>query len=435
VIRRQPLAVRLAVLFAAVVVVVLLLAGVVVNRVASRSLDEQLGPREQQRLGLAVAIVEQAIERGDGRGVPMLLRRIAVDTGGAARILDADGNVVAQSGGPGPNPGAETELITMPLSEAAGGGSLELRVPSAQAPILRAFNTALLVTGLVAVVALLGAAAFVASRVTRPLKGVAEAAHRLGNGDLEARAEGGPDAESAELAAAFNGMAERLSRSEALRRRAASDLAHDLATPATVLESQLQAMVDGVVPADGAELEKARAAAASLSSVILQLGELTNAESAPLQRNVEPVAIAELVAEIVAGLEGLLRERRVRVAVGGTALPVRADRGQLARAVRNVLTNAIQHAPRGSEVTVAIADAPREVVVRIQDRGNGIAAEDLPHVFERFYRADRARSAHGGSGIGLTVARELIVANGGVIDVEATGSAGTTFRIVLPRDA
>ena len=433
--RGRPLAVRLAVVLAAVVVLVLVVAGVVVNRAVSRSLDETLGPREQQRLALAVTVIEEGLERGGGRGIPMLVHRVANETGGSVRVLDAAGAVLFEAGGP-PGPGGrEMETITADLSDEAGGGSVEIEVPSARAPFLSAFNGALLLTGVVAVGALLAAAAFVASRVTRPLRGVAAAAHRLGAGDLAARAEGGPDAESQELAEAFNDMAARLQRSETLRRRAASDLAHDLATPATVLESQLQAMVDGVVPADGAELEKARTAAASLSGVILQLGELTHAEAAPLQRNAEPVALDGLVAEIVAGLEGLLRERGVRVRVAGAAGPVDADRGHLARALRNVLTNAIQHAPQESEVTVALHDGPGEVVVRISDRGAGIAAEDLPHVFERFYRADRARGAHGGSGIGLTVARELIAANGGTVDVESTEPEGTTFRIGLPRDA
>jgi signal transduction histidine kinase len=433
--RGRPLAVRLAVVLAGVVVIVLVLAGVVVNRAVSRSLDETLGPREQQRLALAVTVIEEGLERGGGRGIPMLVRRVANEAGGSVRVLAADGSTLFEAGGRPDRGDGETETITADLSDEAGGGSVEIEVPSARAPFLSAFNSALLLTGLVAVGALLAAAAFVASRVTRPLRGVAAAAHRLGGGDLAARAEGGPDAESQELAEAFNDMAERLQRSETLRRRAASDLAHDLATPATVLESQLQAMVDGVVPADGAELEKARTAAASLSGVILQLGELTHAEAAPLQRNEEPVALEALVREIVAGLEGLLRERAVRVTIAGSAGTVHADRGHLARALRNVVTNAIQHSPSGSEVTVTLSEAPGEVAVRVRDRGEGIADEDLPHVFERFYRADRARGAHGGSGIGLTVARELIAANGGSVEVDSTGSAGTTFRIVLPRDA
>jgi len=427
--RGRPLAVRLAALLAGVVVVVLLVAGVIVNRAASRSLEEQLGPREQQRVGLAVAIVEEALERGDGRGVPMLLRRIANETGGEVRVVAPGGDVLYRTGGP-PLPD-ETDTISTELSAAAGGGTLELEVPSTQAPILRAFNSALLVTGIVAVAALLVAAIVVASRVTRPLRGVAAAAHRLGDGDLGARAEGGPDAESAELASAFNGMAERLERSETLRRRAASDLAHDLATPATVLESQLQAMVDGVVPADAAELEKARAAAASLSGVILQLGELTQAESARLHRRPERLDLAALAAEIVSSLDGLLRERGVTAAVDGTPTMTDADRGQLTRALRNVITNAIQHAPAGSAVRLEVSAQPQPTV-RVRDAGAGIPDEDLPYVFERFYRADRSRGAAPGSGIGLTVARELIGANGGTIEVESTGQGGTTFRIELP---
>jgi signal transduction histidine kinase len=106
-----------------------------------------------------------------------------------------------------------------------------------------------------------------------------------------------------------------------------------------------------------------------------------------------------------------------------------ADRGQLTRAVRNVVTNAVQHAPTGSEVTVTTAAG----VLRVTDRGPGIAEADVPFVFERFYRADRSRGRQpAGSGIGLTVARELVAANGGTIGVEATGPAGTTIRIELP---
>lgn len=425
----RSLAVRLAALLAGVLVVVLLLAGFVVNRAASRSLDETLGPREQQRLELAGTIVEQGLERGvDGRGMQLLIDQIARETRGRVRVVDRDGTVLLQSSRL--PPGAETDTLSTDLSMAAGGGELQIEVPSATAPFVRAFNTALLMTGVVAVAALLIAAAVVASRVTRPLREVAHAARRLGNGDLTARATGGPDAESTDLAAAFNDMADRLERSEALRRRAASDLAHDLATPATVLESQIQAMVDGVVPADEEQLEKARAAAASLSSVIGQLGELTQAEAAPLQRRTEPVVLVELARDTVAALEGLIRAAAVRARVEGGREAADVDRDQLARALRNVLANAVQHSPPGGEVRVEVGPGP---LLRVVDAGPGIAAEDLPFVFERFYRADRSRGGtRSGAGIGLTVARELIAANGGTIEVERTGPGGTSFVIRLP---
>ena len=428
--RGRSLAVRLAILLAGVLVVVLLLAGVVVNRAASRSLEDTLGPREQERLNLAGTIVEEGLARGVGvRGIRALVGGIARETGGVVRIVDASGTVLAEAGRLPPN--VETQSLSTELSDAAGGGALEIEVASPGAPFLRAFNGALLVTGGVAVVALLVAAALVASRLTRPLREVAAAARRLGAGDLAARARGGADAESAELAVAFNDMAERLERSEALRRRAASDLAHDLATPATVLESQLQAMIDGVVPADAAQMERARTAAAGLSGVIAQLGELTQAEAAPLQRRVERVPLLGLATDVVAGLNGLVRERAVTAEVGGTEAHASADRGQLGRAIRNLVTNAVEHSSPGERVRVVVEGGDR-VVIRVTDEGTGIAGEDLPYVFERFYRADRSRGRRAGSGIGLTVARELVAANGGTVEVESTGPTGTTFSITLP---
>jgi two-component system sensor histidine kinase BaeS len=430
--RGRSLALRLAGVFAVVVVGVLLVAGLVVNGVTSRTIDETLGPREQQQLELAGDIIKGGLERGTrGHGLRMLLEQLARQTRGEVRLVAPDGSVRYATGDL-PD-GIQTESLTRALSSSAGGGALEIVVPSARAGFSRAFTAALAVTGIVVVLSLLLAATIVSDRLTRPLRAVAQAAHRLGAGDLGARAEGGPDAESAELAAAFNEMATQLERSEALRRRAASDLAHDLATPATVLESQIQAMVDGVVPADAAELERARAAAASLSSVIGQLGELTQAEAAPLQRQPQRVQLADLARDAVAALEGMLRERETRAVVEGPATAaVVADPGQLARALRNVLANAVQHSPAGAEVRITVAPGS----IRVADAGPGIASEDLPFVFERFYRADPSRGgARSGSGIGLTVARELVAANGGSIEVERTGADGTTFLIRLPSAA
>ncbi len=426
----RSLAVRLALVLAAVVVVVLLVAGVVVNRAASQSFGQTLGGRDQERLALAAPFIDAALEEGAApRQLERLLRGIAGRGDTLIRILDAEGNVVAQGGRPPPGANPETSR-----TELASGGVLEVVVPSREAPFLRAFNTALVITGIVTVAALLLVAAFLANRLTRPLRDVAAAARRLGEGDLAARAAAGPDAESAELAGAFNAMAERLQRSETLRRRAASDLAHDLATPATVLEAQLQAMVDGVVPADATQLDTARAAAAGLSGVIAQLGELTHAEAAPLGRRAEDVPLADVAREIVSSLDGALRGRRIRAEVAGDAT-AQADRGHVVRALRNVITNAIQHSPEGGTVRVDVEGDRGAAVVRVTDNGPGIADEDLPFVFERFYRADRSRSRIPGSGIGLTVARELVLANGGSLDVEATGASGTTMRLTLPAGA
>jgi two-component system sensor histidine kinase BaeS len=245
-------------------------------------------------------------------------------------------------------------------------------------------------------------------------------------------------------------MADRLGRSEMLRRRAASDVAHDLATPATVLESQLQAMVDGVVPADRENLEAARSAASALGSVVAELNDLASAEAAPLQAQPVAVDLADAVHDVEMGLDGLRRERAVGLDVAvPAALRVTVDPGHLSRVLRNVIGNAIAHSPAGGRVAVsavaleaaqgAPATEPLTVAIRVADEGPGIAPDDVPHVFERFYRADPARAVdpatgrRTGSGLGLTIARELLAANGGRIEVESTGPTGTTFRIDLPR--
>jgi signal transduction histidine kinase len=440
--RGQRLALRLALLLSAGVVVVLLVAGLLVNRVVSRSFEQTLGDQQRERLSVAAAALVDLQARDAPRAKAarqQLLRRVADLSGGSAALEDAQGVVVARAGRL--LQGVVTQTIEQPLvSDGATIGRLVIEVPArgAEAGFLRLFNLTLLVAGIVCVLVLVGLATLTADRLTRPLRGVAAAARRLGGGDLSARAAPGPDRESAELAAAFNAMAERLQQSEALRRRAASDIAHDLATPATVLESQLQAMVDGVVPADREQLARAQAAATALSGVIVQLGELAQAESAALARRPEAFDAGVLVQELATALEGLFRERGVALELAvADALPVDLDRGQLGRALRNLVVNAVQATPSGGTVRLSARRAGGTVEVRVADRGPGIATEDLPHIVERFYRADRSRgTANGGqagSGIGLTIARELLAANDGSIRVERTGADGTTLLVVMPR--
>jgi two-component system sensor histidine kinase BaeS len=425
---------RLALLLSVAVIAVLLITGIAVNRLVSRSLEQELGAAQHDRLAFLAAEldgVDLSTQRAR-RIVGAALRRLANSVSGRVELVAADGSVVLAAGNLAN--AAAAQVLEEPIPGGGPAANLVLRVPSAERAFLRVFNLTLVVAGVVAVLVLLAAAALLSDRLTRPLRGVAAAARRLGAGDLATRAEGGPDRESAELADAFNAMASRLQSSEELRRRAASDMAHDLATPATVLESQLQAMLDGVVPADREQLERARAAAASLSGVVVQLRDLVDVEAAALQRRPERVAVATLMTEAASALQPLFRERGVRLEVEmGDGTHVEVDPAQVSRALRNVMSNAVQYAPAGSAVVLSAGNDGTRQVLRVADRGPGIAPEDLPHVFERFYRADRSRGASaGGSGIGLTIARELARANGGDVWVELTGSSGTVFAIGLP---
>jgi signal transduction histidine kinase len=457
--RPRPLAWRLGLVLGIAVLGVLLVVGVVVNRVVSQGFQTVVTGAQEQRLDDAATTLADRWDRP--ARVAALIRRVAMNLGGEITLVGSDGATIAAVGLAPDRDVASYE--TPVVVDGRTVATLKARLPGSGTDrgFLPLFNTTLVVAGLVSVLAIAVISTIIAGRLTRPLSDVAAAARRLERGETSARATGGDDRESAELAEAFNSMADRLERSEMLRRRAASDLAHDLATPATVLETQLQAMIDGVVPSDAANLEAARTAASSLAGLVGALGDLASAEAAPLAVRPGPVDVAAACAEVTGPLEGLARARSVRLVTDVEGRPIAwADPVHVARALQNVVANAIDHSPAGSTVTIAVAPAPStdgapatSVEFRIRDEGPGIEPEDVPHVFERFYRADPARTSErrpnerptdeppadgadgarpSGHGLGLTIARELLAANGGAIAVESTGPGGTTFRIVLP---
>lgn len=437
---RRSLAWRLGLLLGVAVLAVLLIVGVVVNRVVSVGYERVLTNQQQQRLDDAALTLADRFERpaGIARAQPVVLR-LATALGGEVRVSATDGTTLAAFGR---QPDGDTTHYRAPIEvDGAVVATLEADLPSRAGDrgFLPLFNVTLLIAGLVSVAGIVLVSTSIADRLTRPLRDVASAARRLEDGDSSARATGGDDRESSELAEAFNAMADRLERSEMLRRRAASDIAHDLATPATVLESQLQAMIDGVVPADTAGLEAARSAAAALGGVVAEIDDLARAEAAPLQAKPAAVDLAVTVPEIALALDGVRRERAVRLEVSVAPGTVAwADPGHLARAVRNVVSNALAHSPPGSVVSVTAERDGGVARLRIADQGPGIAPADLDHVFERFYRADTARATNpstgrpSGLGLGLTIARELLAASGGTIRVERTGPDGTTFVLEVP---
>jgi two-component system sensor histidine kinase BaeS len=194
-----------------------------------------------------------------------------------------------------------------------------------------------------------------------------------------------------------------------------------------------------VVPTDAAGLEAARSAAAALGGVVADIDDLARAEAAPLQARPAAVDLSVAVPEIALALDGLRRDRSARLDVAVPPGTVAwADPGHLARALRNVVANALTHSPAEGIVTVTAERVGGVVRIHIADQGPGIAPDDVAHVFERFYRADASRATDPmtgrptGLGLGLTIARELLTASGGRIAVERTGPDGTTFVLEVP---
>jgi two-component system OmpR family sensor kinase/two-component system sensor histidine kinase BaeS len=285
-------------------------------------------------------------------------------------------------------------------------------------------------------------AGFIALRVFRgvatPLADVMAAADAVATGDLSARVpvpEEGPDAFS-NLARSFNRMAEALERSDQQRRNLTADVAHELRNPLHIIQGNLEGVLDGVYEADEdhvvATLEETRL----LARLVEDLRTLSLAEAGELPLRNEAVEVAELLADVRTSFSGQAEAAGLdlRVEVEGPPPTITGDGGRLEQVLSNLVANAVRHTPTGGSIRLRAEGTGQGVRIAVEDTGQGIPAEDLPYVFDRFWRGDRARSHTGGagSGLGLAIARQLVEAHGGRIGVESEVGKGTTFTIELP---
>jgi histidine kinase len=214
------------------------------------------------------------------------------------------------------------------------------------------------------------------------------------------------------------------------------DVAHELRTPLASIRSSMEGLVDGVLPAEPETYLSVEREASRLQRLVRDLEELSRAEAGQIALDLQPVLLGDLVKAVAERLALQFEDKGVtlEVNVSASPLPVKVDSSRITQVLTNLLGNALQYTPESGRVTVGTWAEGPEALVSIHDTGIGIAREHLPHLFERFYRVDKSRSrAGGGSGIGLTIARHLIEAHGGLIWAESEGPGqGSTFTIALP---
>lgn len=290
-------------------------------------------------------------------------------------------------------------------------------------------------TALAVLVLTVGVTALAATRLVRPIHAITSAARKMGDGDRSARVETTARGEIGELAATFNRMSEQIEAAERQRRTMVSDVAHELRTPLVNIRGWLEASQDGM-----AKLEPALVASLVEETVLLQhviddLQDLALADAGKLRMHPEQVHVRSILTQVASAHQSRATAAAVelRVLVHGEP-ELSADPTRLRQALGNLVSNAVRHTPVGGRVTLsARRDARDEVVIEVADTGSGIDAESLPHIFDRFWRADRSRSrASGGSGLGLAITHHLVAAHGGRIEVRSRLGAGTTFTIHLP---
>ena len=297
-------------------------------------------------------------------------------------------------------------------------------------------NRALLLTGLAAAVVGVLLVWLMSRRVLSPVRTLGAAAQKLGQGDLAQRVPTSVPGELGQLAHTFNIMASNLQEAEKRRRNLVADVAHELRTPLSNIQGYLEAVKDGLLQPNSATIDIIHQQVLHLVSLVEDLRVLALAESGSLRLDYQSVAPGELLEQTAEAFRARAGTKGVELVLDlPRQLPrVEMDRTRMTQVVGNLLENAILHSPEGSVVTIS-ARAPDTETLRLSvaDQGRGIEPEELPQIFDRFYRVDPSRArATGGSGLGLTIAKQLVEAHQGAIGVESKVGNGSCFYVELP---
>ena len=362
---------------------------------------------------------------------------------GPLTLADAQGVVII--GGTGLRPGAvlHQEMLRAATPVQIDGQVVGFFVASpeafarsqAEANFLFRTNRLLIVgaVGAMALALLLGV--LLARSFTQPIRDLTTAAQAIASGELEQQVPVRSEDELGQLAQAFNRMSAELARSRDLRRQMTADIAHELRTPLSVILGQIDGLDEGVVPPSSAAFEILRDETSRLGRLVEDLRTLSRADAGELPLERRPVSPAKLLEQALAAHRPLALEEGVALELQlQPELPhLEVDPDRMAQVLGNLLSNALRHTPQGGAITLGAARAGAAILLRVQDTGPGIDAQDLSHLFERFYRADRSRQREtGGSGLGLAIAKAIVELHGGQIWAESAPPHGTTVFVRIP---
>ncbi|MDM8532727.1 ATP-binding protein [Anaerolineales bacterium HSG25] len=440
--------VRLTVAFGLVVLVTILTVAMLTNRQVGRQFN-QFMIHNQMDSPLQEALTDHFVAQSSWNGVETVFENWPHNGRGMGKmanqqtgflLTDSRGQVVYDTTDDYVSPTNQQDSFPVEYDNQVVGylwmdGNSAALSPAGEL-FLRQINIALLQTGLLA--GLLGVllGVFVARTLSAPLGRLATAAKAIAEGDFEQRVPVQGAEELAELAETFNHMATQLQTAEALRRNMVADVAHELRTPLSVIQGNLQAILDDVFPLDKAEIASIHEESLILGRLIADLRELAQAEAGQLSLTLESTDLAALLYQHGNLFKELTNEEQVTLRFDLPAdLPhVLADSGRTTQVVHNLLSNALRHTPPHGEIVVqAECSAPDTVRVSVTDSGTGIAEADIPHLFSRFWRADKSRAReHGGSGLGLAISQQLIQHQGGQIGVTSNVEQGSCFWFTLP---
>lgn len=456
---RSSLTLKLMAAFVLVVVIAVALVALLSRQSATREFTRFIRDNQLELPdGLLSQLADHYAQQGDWTGAEELLGQTDIGATDEGRIpplllIDAHGYIVADNwrrqiddllverelvnGWPVEVDGETVGTLIVPRSGRPIPDALRDRISPAGAATLNRVQQAILVAGLIAGGLALAIAGFLAWRLVRPLRQLTVAAEGIAQGDFSQRVPVTSSDEVGELAATFNYMAVELERAAQLRRNMTADVAHELRTPLSVVRGKLEGVLDGVYPATPEHLEPILEATELLTYLVEDLRLLAQAEAGQLTLEKRQVDVNDLLRDAQVNFEPQASDRGVTLVLD---LPrqvptVMADWHRVAQVLGNLLTNALRHTPEGGHVTLSAAEANDAVKVTVADTGTGIPAEDLPYIFDRFWRGEKSRSrAGGGSGLGLAIAKQLVELHKGTIGAESTLDDGSRFWFTLPAE-
>jgi histidine kinase len=303
-------------------------------------------------------------------------------------------------------------------------------------------NEALSLAAVAALIAAMIASFFISRQVVNPVQRMMKLSHRIAEGDYQDRLEISPEAsfdqldELNQLALSFNQMAEKLDKTEVMRRQLIGDVSHELRTPLTAIKGYMEGLIDGVLPSDPEVFQQVNVEIDRLQRLVNDLQELSRVEGGEFQLNPVFISPVSLIETVRGNLGQQFEDKGIelRVKMDQDLPHILVDKDRILQVLTNLAGNALQYTAQGGVVTIRAVQEKSEIVISISDTGIGLSSEQLPLVFNRFYRTDKSRArASGGSGIGLTIAQALVKAHHGRIWVESSGEGkGSTFSFALP---
>lgn len=300
---------------------------------------------------------------------------------------------------------------------------------------LSRINTILIIVGVTSLLVALLLGAVMSRRISRPISKAVRTASEISKGNFKQKIdEKSNTKEFIQLMDTVNEMADSLDRQENLRKRMSADVAHELRTPLASLQSSLEAMMDGVWEPNKERLESCHEEILRIGRLVGDLEKLERVEAENSVLNLSAFDISELARHLLHNFENDFYKKGVTLRFAGQPQTIRADRDKISQVIVNLVSNALKYTPEGGRVNIQVKEARQSVAFSVSDSGIGIPAEDLPYIFERFYRADKSRNRlTGGSGLGLTISKAIVEAHKGKISVASEPGKGTVFTVLLPK--